>query len=201
VIDEHQRQLLDRYLDLLLLANETMNLTSVTERPAAELLHIADALTLLPFLPPGKFSLADIGSGGGSPAFPLAIARPDAIVTCIESTKKKAAFLERAAAELALPNLRVFADRAESAPRRNFEVVTARAVGSLAHVAELALPLLRPRGRLLAMKGKRVAEELPAALKIIRRLGGDKPVLHPLDLPGTDSHVVVEIRNNRKAPL
>jgi 16S rRNA (guanine527-N7)-methyltransferase len=201
VIDAAQKILLDRYLDLLLQANQTMNLTSVTDRAAAELLHIADALTLLPFLPPGRIALADIGSGGGSPAFPLAITRRDAMVTCIESTKKKAAFLERTAAELALPNLRVFADRAENARRRNFQVVTARAVGPLAHVAALGLPLLRVGGVLLAMKGKKIAEELPAAHAVIRRLGGGKPRVHAVDLPGTDAHVIVEIRNNRKAPL
>src|SRR3954451_24731421 len=85
-----QHQLLARYLDLLLAANETMNLTRITDRAAAELHHVADSLTLLPFLPKGPHLLADVGTGGGVPGIPLAIARPDAQVLLIESTKKKA---------------------------------------------------------------------------------------------------------------
>src|SRR3954462_13041389 len=85
-----QHALLARYLDLLLAANERMNLTRITERAAAEIQHVGDALTLLPYLPAGAFALADLGSGGGVPGIPLAIARPDARITLIESTRKKA---------------------------------------------------------------------------------------------------------------
>src|SRR5688500_1440653 len=96
--DQHAQ--LSRYLDLLLDANQRMNLTRITDRAAAEVQHVGDALTLLPHLPPGEFRLADVGSGGGVPGIPLAIARPDARVMLVESTKKKAAFLKSAAAEL-----------------------------------------------------------------------------------------------------
>src|SRR4051812_30510161 len=110
---ETQQTLLSRYLDLLLAANQTMNLTRITDRAQAELLHIADALTLLKHLPPKAFSLADIGSGGGVPGIPLAIARPDARVLLIESTRKKAAFLRQAAADLGLTNVEVSDARVE----------------------------------------------------------------------------------------
>jgi 16S rRNA (guanine527-N7)-methyltransferase len=200
-LSAEQERLLDQYLNLLLQANETMNLTGVTERAAAQLLHIADALTLLPFLPEGRIKLADIGSGGGSPAFPVAIARPDAMVICIESTQKKAAFLKRTAAEMGLKNVSVFSDRAEKAVhlRRACDVVTARAVGTLEHIAELGLWMLKPGGKLLAMKGQKIAVELPAAKKTIARLGGGAVLVHPVDLPGADSHVVVEVRKGRKS--
>src|SRR4051794_13493442 len=91
-----QRQLdqFDHYLDLLLAANEQMNLTRIDTRDTAEVGHIGDALTLLPYLPREQHRLADIGSGGGIPGIPLAIARPDAQVTLIESTQKKANFLD-----------------------------------------------------------------------------------------------------------
>ena len=90
-----QHAVLNRYLDLLLEANRTMNLTRITDRAAAELQHVGDALTVLPFLPPTPHRLADVGTGGGVPGVPLAIARPDARVVLIEATKKKAAFLQR----------------------------------------------------------------------------------------------------------
>jgi 16S rRNA (guanine527-N7)-methyltransferase len=189
---------LDRYLDLLAQANQRMNLTRIESRAAAEVQHVADALTLLPFLPPGPHRLADIGSGGGVPGIPLAIARPDATVMLIESTQKKAAFLKSAAAELGLENVSVSSWRAEdvghSNSRETFDIVTARAVGALAFLAEWSLPLVRKGGKLLAMKGPRLAEELPAAARAIRMLGGGEPIVHPVTtLPGITGHVIVEI--------
>src|SRR5438045_9491609 len=89
---EPQHHALAPYLGLLLDANQRMNLTRITDRAAAEVQHVGDALTLLPFLPGRAHRLADVGSGGGVPGIPLAIARPEARVLLIESTKKKAAF-------------------------------------------------------------------------------------------------------------
>src|SRR3954471_21910859 len=76
---------LSRYLDLLAEANATMNLTRIVDRPTAEVQHVGDALTVLPFLPPGPHRLADVGSGGGVPGVPLAVARPDVQILLIES--------------------------------------------------------------------------------------------------------------------
>jgi len=118
-------------------------------------------MTLLPFLPAGPQVVADVGSGGGSPGIPLAIARSDMQMLLIESTKKKAAFLERAVGELGLTNVRVSSERAEdvshSGRRQSMDVVVARAVATLDWLAEWCLPLLKVNGRLLAMKGKRGA--------------------------------------------
>lgn len=195
--DQHAR--LSRYLDLLTAANERMNLTRITDRAAAELQHVADALTLLPHLPAGAVRLADIGSGGGVPALPLAIARPDVKITLIESTKKKAVFLKEAAASLELPNVTILDTRAEDvgqdpAYREKFDVVTARAVATIDWLAEWCLPLARKGGKVLLMKGPRHAEELPVALKPIRFLGGGVSVVHPVTaIPGSDNLVIVEI--------
>src|SRR5690606_31444047 len=133
--------------------------------------------------------LADIGSGGGVPGIPVAIARPDAQVMLIESTKKKAAFLRECARELGLANVTVRDERAEevghSELRETFDVVTARAVGELVWLVEWGLPLVRKGGSMLAMKGQRVNEELPAAYKAIRALNGGEAEIHPVELPGT----------------
>jgi 16S rRNA (guanine527-N7)-methyltransferase len=201
-LDAAQHDLLNRYLDLLIAANETMNLTRITERAAAELHHISDSLTLLPFLPPGEMKLADVGSGGGVPGIPLAIARPDAYIVLIESTKKKAAFLQKTVAELGLTNVGVTAERAEEAARTgkraSFDIVVARAVATLDFLAEYCLPLVKVGGKMLAMKGPKVAEELPGAQKAIRILGGGEPVIHPVTLDGADRHVIVEITKKSK---
>jgi len=209
-LSDAQHALLHRYLDLLLAANETMNLTRITDRAAAELHHVADALTLLPFLPATRHALADVGTGGGVPGIPLAIVRPDATVLLVESTKKKATFLRTAVEQLGLTNVTVTDERAEdvgnsAAHRERYDVVAARAVATLVWLAEWCLPLARPKtGKVLAMKGAKAAEELPAAAKAIKLLGGAPPVVHPIDLPGTEHHVVVEIpkpaRTDRRYP-
>ena len=114
-LTEAQHAQLGKYLDLLLAANERMNLTRITDRAAAEVQHVGDALTLLPHLPKEPHRLADVGTGGGVPGIPLAIVRPDVQVTLIESTKKKAAFLSEAAAALTLSNVQITDIRAEEA--------------------------------------------------------------------------------------
>jgi 16S rRNA (guanine527-N7)-methyltransferase len=196
-LDAQQDAALSRYLDLLLEANQKMNLTRITDRTQAELHHVGDALTLLPFLPSGPFTLADVGSGGGVPGIPIAIARPDARVVLIESTRKKAAFLTHAISELKIPATATSAraeEIARTAQRESFDIVTARAVGALAWLAEWCLPLVKPGGKVLAMKGEKVHEELPIAPKIIDRLGGADPIVHPVHLSGTEHHVIVEIK-------
>jgi 16S rRNA (guanine527-N7)-methyltransferase len=196
-LDSAQHARLGQYLDLLLLANQRMNLTRIVDRQAAEILHIGDALTLLPHLPTGPHRLADLGSGGGVPGIVLAIARGDADVTLIESTRKKAEFLRGAAAELGLKNVTVLAERAEdvgrSALRQTFDVAVARAVATLVWLAEWMLPLVKTGGCALAMKGPRVSQELPGALSAIRMMGGGEAALLPAELPGRQGHLIVRI--------
>ena len=204
-LTESQDAALSRYLDLLVAGNDRMNLTRITDRAAAEVGHVGDALTLLRFLPPGPIRIADVGSGGGVPGIPLAIARPDAAITLIESTSKKAKFLTETAEALGLVNVKVRPERAEDAglgpTRESFDVVTVRAVGLLAWLVEWCLPLVKVGGTMLAMKGPRLAEELPAAIRTIRLLGGGEPTVHPVTLSGTDGHVIVAIKKVRKTDL
>jgi 16S rRNA (guanine527-N7)-methyltransferase len=203
-LDESQQQRLAQYLDLLLAANQRMNLTRITDRAAAELHHVADSLTLLPFLPAGSHRIADVGSGGGVPGIPLAIARPDSGVLLIESTRKKSAFLTTAITELGLGNVKVSDKRAEeiarTGSRESFDVVTARAVATLEFLVEYCLPLVKVGGKMLAMKGPRVADEIPAAKRAIRLLGGGETQIAAVSLPGTDGHVIVEIIKQAKTP-
>ena len=200
-LSAEQHAQLARYLDLVIAANERMNLTRIVDRPSAEVQHVGDALTLLPFLPPAAGRVADVGSGAGVPGIPVAIVRPDLAVTLVEATQKKAAFLREAAAELGLANVTVVSDRAESFGRddgrQRFDVAVARAVGTLDWLAEWLLPLVKVGGSALAMKGPRVADELPTAATAIHWLGGGEPVVHPVELPGTDGRVIVRIPKRR----
>jgi 16S rRNA (guanine527-N7)-methyltransferase len=77
--------------------------------------------------------------------------------------------------------------------RESCDVAVARAVGQLDFLAEWCLPLVAKGGKMLAMKGARIAEELPAAKRAIHMLGGGAPAVHPVELPGADHHVIVDI--------
>jgi 16S rRNA (guanine527-N7)-methyltransferase len=191
-----RERLLERYLELLLAANRVMNLTRITGADEARSLHVGDALTLLPFLPPGPHVLADLGSGGGVPGIPLAIVRPEARVCLIESVRKKADFLRQTAAELGLGNVTVLHGRGEAVGdpwRGRFDIVTARAVGTLDRLAAWVAGLLRPSGRWLAMKGPQAELELAAAGEVLEGCGFAPAAIHPAGLPQAQGHVIVEL--------
>jgi 16S rRNA (guanine527-N7)-methyltransferase len=202
-LTENQMGRLGRYLDLLLEANQKMNLTRISDRGAAEVQHVGDALTALRYLPSGAIRIADVGTGGGVPGIPLAIVRPEARVLLVEATKKKAAFLASAKAALDLKNVEIAAERAEEVGygryRETMDVAIARAVATMDWLAEWCLPLVKVNGSMLAMKGPRVAEELPAAARAIKLMGGGEAAIHPVELPGSDHRVIVEIRKINKS--
>lgn len=196
-LDEAQIARLEQFLDLLSDANMRMNLTRLIDRDQAAIGHVGDALTLLPFIPANTLRLADVGSGGGVPGLPLAIVLPKTTVYLIEATQKKAVFLQETVTKLELTNVKVLPMRAEEAGqtelRGTFGVVTARAIGDLSMLVEWCLPLVAKAGRLLAMKGQRAQEELLTATKPIHILCGGDPIIHPVALPGTEHHVIIEI--------
>ncbi|MFK7992444.1 MAG: 16S rRNA (guanine(527)-N(7))-methyltransferase RsmG [Sandaracinaceae bacterium] len=173
-VSEAMLSSLGAYLAGLLAMNTRMNLTSVREPEAAWSRHILDSLTLLPQLE-GVASgghLIDVGSGGGLPAIPIAIARPDLHVTMVESTKKKARFLRAISESLGLSRVRVKGERAEQlhgSMAGRFDIATARAVARLSQLVPLTAPFVKRGGRLLLIKGQRAPEELADAAKTLRR--------------------------------
>jgi 16S rRNA (guanine527-N7)-methyltransferase len=152
--------------------------------------HLLDSLATLRHLPQAEsLRLVDVGSGGGLPGIPLAIARPTWRVTLLDSNAKKAAFLRQAAIELPLPKVEVAATRAEDyLPDGTFEVAISRALSDLAQFAAVARRLVGPGGRMIAMKGVYPHEELahlPADVRVVA-----SPALH---VPGLDGarHLVI----------
>ncbi|MBM4374854.1 MAG: 16S rRNA (guanine(527)-N(7))-methyltransferase RsmG [Deltaproteobacteria bacterium] len=163
------------FLGLLLAMNERVNLTAIVEPGAVWERHALDALSLLPDLTELSEGarVADLGSGGGVPAIPLALARRELAFTLVESIHKKAAFLDDAARRFGLERVEVLAERAEDVGRGpkqgTFDAVTARAVAKLSALVPLAAPLLRPLGRMIFIKGQRAGDELSEAAGALRR--------------------------------
>lgn len=152
------------YLALLDKWNRVYNLTAVREVERMVGHHLLDSLAAVPFFQGGCSDLIrvlDVGSGGGLPGIPLAIARPQLQVTLIDSIAKKTAFLLQAKAELGLANLNVVAGRVEDyRPETGFDVITSRAFSDLKEFVTLTRHLRRPAGRWLAMKGLMPHEEI-----------------------------------------
>ncbi|MDI1435758.1 16S rRNA (guanine(527)-N(7))-methyltransferase RsmG [Polyangium sorediatum] len=176
-LDEPVLAKLGDYLARLLAMNEQMNLTAIKDPTEAWEKHALDALTLLPLLGDvGAGSrLVDIGSGGGLPGIPIAIARPDLQVTLVDATQKKTAFLSAVAEALGLTNVEARAGRAEqlgaSELRGGFDVVTARAVARLHALVPLTAPFAKPGGLVLLVKGQRADEELAEAKRVLVEQG------------------------------
>lgn len=151
-------RLLD-YLALLAKWNRVYNLTAIREETKWISHHLLDSLAVVPHLPPGR--LVDVGSGAGLPGIPISFACPDRQVTLLDSNQKKGAFLNQSSTELALTNVKVVIERAESyRPATPFDVVISRAFSSIADFIRLAGHLCRAGGVLAAMKGARPDAEI-----------------------------------------
>jgi 16S rRNA (guanine527-N7)-methyltransferase len=147
------RARLARHLELIAKWNRVHNLTAVRETDQMVVLHLLDSLAALPHLE-GAETILDVGTGPGLPGIPVAIARPDARVTLLDSSHKKCAFLQQAKTELALDNVTVVCDRVERwQPALGFDAVVSRAFSELADFVAQAQHLVAPGGRLIAMKG------------------------------------------------
>jgi 16S rRNA (guanine527-N7)-methyltransferase len=156
--DAAQNQLL-AFRDLLLKWNKTYNLTALRDPAQAISHHLLDSLAILPHV--GSGPLLDVGSGGGLPGIPLAIARPELAVSMVDTVQKKTTFLQQVVIELGLKNVTVHHARVEEMPGQ-YAQISSRAFAELGLFISLTRHLLAPDGRWLAMKGVRPDDELKA---------------------------------------
>ena len=180
------------YLALLLRWNRTYNLTAVRDPREMVTKHLLDSLAMHPHvdgIARDGGALADLGTGAGLPGIPLAIAKPGLRVTLVESAGKKARFMREAVRHLKLADVQVAESRIEALDMPGaFDAITARALATLPLLVEWGGPLLKPDGRLLAMKGVEPAEEIAALPE-----GWAVEAVHPLRVPGLPAqrHLVV----------
>ncbi|MEM6750225.1 MAG: 16S rRNA (guanine(527)-N(7))-methyltransferase RsmG [Planctomycetota bacterium] len=203
-----QLEKLSDFLHLVLETNRRMNLTAVRDPATGWRRLIVDSLTILPGLDELAMDarVVDIGSGGGFPGVPVAIARPNLNVTLVEATRKKADHLLRAVDALELDNVAVVNRRAEEvgrdpAHRQSHHAAISRAVGHLSPVLEYSMPLVKVGGRVLAMKGPSVERELDAAADALTLLGGgDVDIEYAYPDSFQNGLVIIRVAKERGTP-
>jgi 16S rRNA (guanine527-N7)-methyltransferase len=195
------------HLRLLLAWTGAVNLTAIRDPRAAVAAHVLDALAALPLLREyGVRALLDLGSGGGYPGLPLAIALPTERALLVDSIGKKARFLATAVTGLGLADrVEVAAERAETLAadprhRGRWPAVTARAVAALPELVELAFPLLAPGGLLVAWKRSEIGEERLRAMPALAALGGGTLDVLQVAPPVPAGHVLVVCRKTGRTP-
>lgn len=198
----------ERYVALLLGANERLNLTRVIEPEAIARTHLLDALAALPLLDAwAPDRVIDLGSGGGVPAIPLALARPGVGWTLVDSVGKKADALRGMVAALGLRDVTVLADRAEALGRdprhrERYAAATARACAALPVLAELSIPLVRIGGHLLAWKGplREQDEEVQQGGRALGKVGAGALAIVASGLDALGGHRFVIATKERPTP-
>lgn len=148
---EQQDKLL-AYVEMLKKWNKTYNLTALRDESQIISHHLLDSLTLPPYLE-GAQTMLDVGSGGGQPGIPAAVCRPDLQITLLDANTKKTSFLQQAAIELELKNVRVVSGRVEAVQGLRADVITSRAFAELADFVNWTAHLLQDGGCWAAMKG------------------------------------------------
>ncbi len=174
---------LEQFLFLLERWNRVHNLTAIEGELDSVELHLIDSIAVLPimkkFLKLESPKIADLGSGGGLPAIPIAILQPMWQLCLIEAVRKKTAFLQHVRGKLKLNNIEVVTKRVEIIAKERtgqFDAVISRAFTNLANFLELSAPLLKPGGLVFAMKSKRADEELLEVSKEQWQLLADEPL-------------------------
>jgi len=177
---------LDLFLHEMGRWNQVHNLTAIENEQDSIRLHLIDSIAVLPvirqFLKSANPKIADLGSGGGLPAIPIAIIQPEWHLTLIEAIRKKTAFLQHIRGKLKLKNIEILSERVENVALQQpgqFNAVISRAFTNLAHFLELSLPLLKPDGLVFAMKAKRADEEMADVDKSQWQLLADEALFIP----------------------
>ena len=198
---------LDTYYQRLLVWNEKINLTAITEPYEVAVKHMIDSLSCYQeeLFTPGV-SLIDVGTGAGFPGIPLKIFQQDIKLTLMDSLNKRLFFLGEVIDDLALDGVYTVHARAEEAGknkqyREQYQLAVSRAVARLNVLCELCLPFVKVGGWFIALKGAQYEDEVREAAKAVNLLGGKIENITPVILPGlTDKRAVIYIKKIAVTP-
>lgn len=165
-LSDSELDLFELYLENLKKWNSRINLTAINDDKEIVISHFIDSISVIPFINNGT-KVLDIGSGGGFPGIPIKIIRPGLHVTLLDSVNKKVSFMSDTIRKLALKDITTVWGRAEDSknniPRKSFDYVVTRALGSIEETSILSLPYLSDSGVLVLMRGKKGGSEFAAA--------------------------------------
>ncbi|MGL5808854.1 MAG: 16S rRNA (guanine(527)-N(7))-methyltransferase RsmG [Nocardioides sp.] len=170
------------------------------ERPRLWDRHILNSLVLTELLDP-DWKVCDIGSGAGLPGLVVAIARPDLMVTLLEPMLRRTTFLEECIARLGMDNVAVMRARADGVTRADsqFDAVISRAVAPVGQLARWSVPLLRPGGVMLALKGSSAHQELESArVELVNEDCHSPEVLSLTQADGVSTTSVIRLHRNTR---
>lgn len=195
---------LNEFVARMMETNRVMNLTAITDPDEIAAKHLLDSASLLTAAEFSQKSVVDVGCGAGFPGMPLHILCPDCKLTLLDSLRKRITFLQSCIDGMGLTGIEAVHARAEefaARRREHYDIAVSRAVAQLNVLAELSLPLVKPGGLFIAMKGTGSDEEIAAAGRAIAALGGEAPRLIDYTIPHTDiTHRLVLIRKSRPTP-
>lgn len=190
-LTEPQLTQFQTFYEALIDWNQQVNLTRIEKRDEVITKHFLDSLSCLQAMPQLPPLVIDVGTGAGFPGIPLKIVQPHIALTLVEATGKKVSFLRHMVQVLQLEQVTIVHERAETvgqsaAYRGQFDLALARAVAPLSVLLEYLLPLLKPGGMLMALKGQAVSAEIAQAASALTVLGGQLTKSVSLTLPGSD---------------
>ena len=189
-LDDKKIEQFKNYMDLLILWNEKMNLTAITDKEQIVLKHFADSLTISNLINDNS-KVVDIGTGAGFPGIPIKIYNETLNVTLVYSLNKRIMFLDEVIEKLGLQNIRAIHSRAEDfahikVERESYDYAVSRAVANLSVLYEYLLPLIKVGGECICMKGPNIDEELDCSQNALKILGGKIEKIEKLTLPNSD---------------
>ena len=204
-IDDEAADRFDKYAQMLVETNKTLNLTAITEPDEIVSKHFVDCLSVFNFVDfPKGAKVIDVGTGAGFPGVVLLIARPDLNITLLDSTKKRLGFVEAVVGELGLA-AEIVHMRAEEAGkaddyREQYDIALARAVANMQTLSEYCLPFIKKGGIFAAMKGAKAAQELEAAQGAVRKLGGEIIKSEEFTLPLCGERTILKVKKISQTP-
>lgn len=204
-LDETALNRLDKYAEMLVETNKTLNLTAITEPDEIVYKHFIDSLSLLTVVNLKEGArVIDVGTGAGFPGVVLLIARPDIKITLMDGTNKRLTFIQSVLDEIGL-EAEILHSRAElagkdKAYREKFDLVTARAVANMNTLSEYCMPFVKVGGIFAPMKAAKADEELDNATGAIKLLGGKLDRVCHLDIDNCGERCIIITKKISQTP-
>ena len=205
ILDDTALVRLDKYAEMIVETNKTLNLTAITEPDEILYKHFIDSLSLLTVIDLKEGAkVIDVGTGAGFPGVVLLIARPDIKITLMDGTNKRLNFVRSVLDEIGL-DAEILHSRAElagkdKAYREKFDLVTARAVANMNTLSEYCMPFVKVGGVFAPMKAAKADEELDSAEGAIKLLGGKIDKVCHLDIENCGERCIIITKKISQTP-